>query len=193
MGKTGLALAFGLILTALSLSAPGLQAADLSVNAAVSRSYESSWAYDLYLKASFEPFARFGSAWEASPQAYVGLGVWHKSGDYIPPPQERRGQNWSKRNFSVYGAVGLELAYAGDSFRPYIAGFVGPSYVDEIDFLGRELGSHILIHARGNLGFGFGENFRHRLSLEYTHYSNAGTNAQNDGLDNYGLSYSFRF
>ena len=184
---------FGVLALALTMGAwaAPAQAADLSLNAAVAAGNESSQAFDLYLKASFDPWWS-GSSLSLRPQAQAGIGLWHK--DSYTASKNQRHRSWAKNNFSIYGAVGLELAYTGWSACEPFAGLnLGLSYVDEKDFLGRELGSHILIFSRGDLGLRFGDNFRHSLSVQLTHYSNARTNKKNDGLNNVGLAYGFSF
>jgi len=185
-------LGVSLLTAAAAFAAPArLEAGDASINVAVALGNENSRAIDIYLKKGFDSWWSPGS-FELRPQIYGGLGVWSKQGHY-EPPRDQRHRSWSRRNFAVYGAVGLEMEYVGEWFRPYLGLYVGPSYINDIHFVGRELGAHVLIHSRGDLGLRFGENFRHHFGLELTHYSNARTNKKNDGLNNVGLTYGISF
>ena len=55
----------------------------------------------------------------------------------------------------------------------------------------KQLGSRFLFHVPIEAGYSFGE--RHSISLLFQHLSNAGLADENEGMDNIGLRYGYRF
>lgn len=103
---------------------------------------------------------------------------------------------WCKSKHTAwgfFGALGLKLAYKGDSWQPFIALSIGPSYISDYDFVERNLGGHFIFNDRAALGAHFGNRLQHTLSLQATHYSNAGIYTHNRGYNTLSLSYDYAF
>ncbi len=55
----------------------------------------------------------------------------------------------------------------------------------------KALGSRVLFHIPFEIGLRFNE--RHSISIYFEHTSNANTRANNEGLDDIGIRYGYRF
>ena len=70
---------------------------------------------------------------------------------------------------------------------------VGLALVDTKYFADRDISSHYHFEDRIGLIWPLDDARRHSLTFRYLHYSNAGLNMPNQGLDFIGLSYAYRF
>jgi hypothetical protein len=162
-------------------------AGDTALKAGLSRGTNSSAAFDLYLQHTFEPWLDRAD-YQFGPYANLGFTLW--SGDKDDYPEARNDQIWG-----LVAALGLRWDWkAWETAWPYLAFNVGPSYVSDDEFLGRDMGGgHFLFNLRASLGLKFGENLRHNLGLDASHYSNAYTKSANNGYNALGLSYGYSF
>lgn len=82
--------------------------------------------------------------------------------------------------------------FNGKNVEPYVLLGVGISYQTETEFLGKNMSTHFQFHDRVGLGIRFAGG-AHDLSVQAMHYSNAGIESPNPGMDMFVVSYSFRF
>ncbi len=165
-------LVFGLgLLICLAYSGPAA-AVDHSINLAGGVGCQESATVDLYLRQTYQPWLT-GERVELRPFTTQGVTYWHHG-------------SRSEDLVGVLASFGLELAYQGDTFRPYVAVNVGPSLVSESEFVDRDLGGHFLFNTRAMVGVIFGPEGRHNLGFHATHYSNAHLNDENDGFNTLG-------
>ena len=75
-------------------------------------------------------------------------------------------------------------------FEPFVEFGIGLSWVSEKNIGQSECGSHFQFEDRLGAGFRIGA---HDWTLRYIHYSNAGFEEPNDGLDLVMLNYGYRF
>ncbi|NMH65343.1 acyloxyacyl hydrolase [Shewanella sp. SHSM-M6] len=68
---------------------------------------------------------------------------------------------------------------------------VGLALLQETRFANRNLDTHYQFESRLGLETRLGEADRHRLGLNYLHYSNAGLSSPNPGMDFISLSYRY--
>lgn len=105
-------------------------------------------------------------------------------------------KTWRKSSHTAwgfFGALGLKLSYRGANWRPFLALSIGPSYISDYDFVERNLGGHFIFNDRAAVGANFGRRMQHTLSLQGTHYSNAGIYTHNRGYNTLSLSYAYSF
>jgi hypothetical protein len=148
-----------------------------------------SKAFDLYWQYSFDPWLDKPD-YQLTP--FANLGLTHWKGDSA----DDAGVKFE--NDSIWGLVAaLGLRYSltcWEAVHPYLALSAGPSYISDNTFLDRDLGGgHYIFNLRASLGLSFGEEYRHRLSLDASHYSNAFTQRDNNGFNYLGASYGFSF
>ena len=181
-----LILAAGLGLTLWAVAGPAA-AADTALRFGLSIGDEASEVFDLYLQHSFAPWLD-RPAWRLTP--YANLGFTHWSGDLAGHLGASNDRVWG-----LTAALGLRYEIvAWEAAHPYLAFNVGPSYISESEFLGRELGGgHYLFNLRASLGLLLGRDLRHNLSLDASHYSNAFTQRRNEGFNALGFSYGYSF
>lgn len=67
---------------------------------------------------------------------------------------------------------------------------IGFSLLDDTQFAGKDVGSHYQFEDRIGIKTYFGDNNEHSIGLRYLHYSNAGLQDPNPGLDFISLSYT---
>jgi hypothetical protein len=175
--KTHLAALIGLAIIGLT----SVQAeAQVSFNLAIGQGAQESVTYDPYLQYTFEPWLS-GESYELRPFVTGGLTFWDDTDS-------------SDSVWGLVAAVGLKLAYSGESLRPFVSLSGGPSYISQDTFVGRDLGGgHYLFNCRAMLGLDFGQDYRHSLSVHATHYSNGRTQSNNDGFNTWGLAYGYSF
>jgi lipid A 3-O-deacylase len=77
--------------------------------------------------------------------------------------------------------------------QPFLEGGLGGAYLTEDDIDGVELGSNLHFANIFGAGVRFGPERRHSLGVRYLHYSNAGLNEDNHGINYYMLSYGLSF
>ena len=178
-------LAGGLLVLVLAAGTAGAEGTAL--RAGVSHGSRGSTAFDLYGQYSFEPWLERIS-YRLVPFANLGFTLW--SGEKEDYPGALNDQLWG-----LVAALGLRLEMnAWEAARPYLAVNVGPSYVSESEFLGHQMGGgHYLFNLRASLGLLLGEERRHNLGLDASHYSNAYTKRANDGYNALGVSYGYSF
>ena len=172
---------------ALALAAGPAAAEDTALRAGLSYGTHSSTSFDLYLQQSFEPWLeRVG--YQLVPYANLGLTFW--SGDKKDYPKAKNDRAWG-----LVATLGLRLEMnTWETARPYLAFNVGPTYIQDKEFLGLDMGGgHYLFNLRASLGLILGEDRRHNLSLDASHYSNCYTQSANDGYNSLGLSYGYSF
>ena len=185
LGNISRRLAGGLLVLILAAGTAGAEG--LALRAGVSYGTSESTAFDLYGQYSFEPWLERIS-YQLVPFANMGFTLW--SGDKKNYPAAQNDQIWG-----LVAALGLRLEMnTWEAARPYFAFSVGPSYISESEFLDRYMGGgHYLFNLRASLGLLLGEERRHSLGLDASHYSNAFTQSSNDGYNALGLSYGYSF
>ena len=98
---------------------------------------------------------------------------------------------WDNTNSISAVAYSPVFAYQfRDTFISYAVLGVGVSYFSDSQVKDRDLGSRFQFEDRLGVGWQWAS---HDLSLVYMHYSNAGIEAPNEGLDMLLLSYAFIF
>lgn len=152
-----------------------------------------SMAVDLSWQQTYNAWLN-GAYFELRPFTALGGMLWVDidGNDYFWATSK----TWRKSSheaWGLFGALGLRLVYKGENIRPYIALSVGPSYVSDSDFVERNLGGHFIFNDRAALGVYFGKNLNHELSVQFTHYSNAGIYTHNRGYNTYSMGYSYTF
>ncbi len=75
----------------------------------------------------------------------------------------------------------------------YLEAAIGISVMDTIHFADKDLSSHYQFEDRFGIGMKFGQRLNHRVALRYFHYSNAGFDQPNPGMDFFNLSYNYSF
>ena len=70
---------------------------------------------------------------------------------------------------------------------------IGASLVDDREFAGKDIGSHYQFEDRIGFIFSFNDKQTSQISVRYMHYSNAGLNDKNPGLDFLSIGYVYRF
>lgn len=78
-------------------------------------------------------------------------------------------------------------------WRPYISGTFGTAFLSETEFDDKNFGISFQFRSKAGLGIQFGEDFRHSLQVDIAHFSNAGLDSHNSGINTYCISYGFRF
>ena len=171
----------------LVLAAGPAPAADTALRAGLSYGTRDSTSFDFYLQHSFDPWLD-RAGYSLIPYANLGLTLWF--GDKKDYPEARVERLWG-----LVAALGLRMELnTWETARPYLAFNVGPSYISEDYFLDRDLGGgNFLFNLRASLGLKLGEEFRHNLGLDASHYSNAYTQRANNGYNALGLSYGYSF
>ena len=180
---SGLAVGF----LVLWLAAGEAPAEDTALRTGLSRGSRHSTEFDLYLQHTFEPWHE-RAGYQFGPYANLGYMLW--TADKKDYPEAKNDQLWG-----LVAALGLRWDWrTWETARPFFAFNVGPSYVSEDEFMGRELGGgHYLFNLRASLGLRLGETHRHSLALDASHCSNAYTKSSNNGYNALGLSYGFSF
>ncbi len=77
------------------------------------------------------------------------------------------------------------------SERWYLEAGIGPSVFSSVKFAGKRMGTAFQFADQVGVGVRITDN--QRLSLRYSHYSNASIKKPNPGLDLLQLSYTFNF
>jgi hypothetical protein len=175
-----LPLAFTVMLLLL-VSATPAAAASTSVNADIARGDSNSMAYSLNLAQKYAPWFS-NSAFEFGPLAEIGGHAWVDNKAHVDTV-------WGAHiSPGVYFTLFTEAAV-----RPYVVLNVGGVLNSEDHMDDRNFGSHALFRNRGSVGASFGDEYRHSVQGNYTHYSTWGITKANDGYSSYGVSYSYSF
>ncbi len=82
-----------------------------------------------------------------------------------------------------------------NGITPFIEYGIGAAYLSEDKLSndtvsGSDLGGNFQFENKFSVGMMFGQNQRYELSANFFHYSNAGLEDPNDGIDTYTLSFS---
>lgn len=67
---------------------------------------------------------------------------------------------------------------------------IGISILDDTRFAGKDVSTHFQFEDRLGIGYAFGKNRQHSVSLRYFHYSNGGIKSPNPGFDYVSLSFA---
>lgn len=156
-------------------------AASTSVGLGISRGDSDSMAYSLNISQKYEPMVDT-EAVTVTPIAEIGGHVWIDKDDDVD------------KVWGAYLAPGLRVNLNTDkNIRPYVEGTLGGAVNSESEMDDKDFGSNALFRARGAVGVSFGEELRHKVQGDYTHYSTFGLSKKDDGYNTYGLSYGYSF
>ncbi len=171
---------FIISLLCLLLLSSGLAiASEVVVSGSISRGQSDSMAYQLGVAQVYDP--------------WVSTEVFD-----LTPSLGLAGHAWAPdHGDTIWGAtipLGLRFRLVtSSSFRPYLSGTIGPTFLSDDKLDDRDLGSRVLIMSGGNLGVDFGETLQHRIEGQYRHYSTWGITSTDPGYNTYGLSYGYSF
>jgi hypothetical protein len=175
-------LAGGLLI--LFMAAGPAAAQDTAVRFGWASGEAESQAFDLYLQHTLDAWLD-RPGYSLSPYLNLGLTVWQ--GD--KKEDVRVDQVWG-----LAAALGLRLeSKTWETAHPYFAFNAGPSYISEGEFMNHDMGGNFSFNLRAGFGLRFGEEFRHNLGLDASHYSNAYTQSANWGYNALGFSYGYSF
>ena len=92
---------------------------------------------------------------------------------------------WKKGNDQIYGvAFSPVFVYTigdkSDTFQPYVEAGIGAAYISKTKINGRNMTTHFQFEDRIGLGVQTGS---YDFNARYMHYSNAGIEKPNDGID----------
>ena len=123
-------------------------------------------------------FGEISLYWEAS------VNVW-----------EYGAQNTHSSNvaFALSPVLMKRIGTVADSYPVYLEAGIGASLVNDREFAGKDIGSHYQFEDRLGLVMSLDEDDSAQVSVRYMHYSNAGLNDDNPGLDFLSLSYIHHF
>lgn len=88
---------------------------------------------------------------------------------------------------------GLAVFNREGIWRPYASLTFGGAFFSETEFDDKNFGISFQFRSKAGLGIQFGEDFRHSLQVDIAHFSNAGLDSHNSGINTYCISYGFRF
>ena len=141
---------------------------------------------------------RLASVWLWDQSLYANeivdlRGLWEASLGYWRAQKIKSGEN--KEVWILGASPVFQLRYAGDIFGmvPYLEAGIGAAAMSEDSLGDRELGS--TWHFEDRIGFGFSKPGKRTLEIAYRyfHYSNAGIERPNDGLDMHTLNVTLFF
>ncbi|MDD0975137.1 acyloxyacyl hydrolase [Pseudomonas fontis] len=146
-------------------------AADLSFS--VGQTSDSTMVYRLGLQ----------SHWDTSwLQTSVGRLTGYWDGGYTYWVGDKTASNNSLSFAPVF-----VYEFAGDSVKPYIEAGIGVAAFSSTELESNKLGSSFQFEDR--IGFGLRFAGGHELGVRAIHYSNAGLQSPNDGVEAYSLNY----
>lgn len=102
---------------------------------------------------------------------------------------------YSKHDFkggALTPLIGYKFPLLGQDF--YIRVGIGVAYVDQVNKIpwgNRDLGDNWMFEDKIDLGVNIHKH--HNISYSWTHYSNAGTNKHNDGVDIHSVNYTIKW
>lgn len=100
-------------------------------------------------------------------------------------------ENKHDTNFVLAMSPVIEYPITEFNNKPVYFEFgIGFSLLDDTQFAGKDVGSHYQFEDRIGIKTYFGDNNEHSIGLRYLHYSNAGLQDPNPGLDFISLSYT---
>ena len=140
----------------------------------------SSSAWDASLRHNFSPWLE-NSVVRLAPFAEAsGTYLYVNSNDDM----------WAA---SVAGGLKLSILTDISSIRPYLSGSFGGSFLSEHMLSSRNLGQRFQFRSRGALGIDFGEDYRHAIEVNTSHYTNSGMDRHNASYSNIGVMYGYKF
>ncbi len=149
---------------------PLATAADITV--AVGRTDDSTNTYRLGMQWDFQR-----SWWESRVgrlSGYWDAGYTYWQGDKAS----------SNHSLSLAPVLVYEFGHGG--VRPFVELGIGVALFEDAQIEERKLGSSFQFEDRMGFGVRFGE---HRVGVRAMHYSNAGLQSPNDGVESYSLYY----
>ena len=100
------------------------------------------------------------------------------------------GRHGSSNNSLSFSPV-LVYEFAGQNVKPYVEAGIGVAVFSGTRVEDQQLGTSFLFEDR--LGFGLHFAGGHEVGVRATHYSNAGLNDVNSGVESYALHYTMPF
>lgn len=102
---------------------------------------------------------------------------------------------WEKGNNQIYGvAFSPVFVYTigekSDTFRPYVEAGIGAAYISKTKLNSRNMTTHFQFEDRVGLGVKTGH---YDFNARYMHYSNAGIEKPNGGIDIFIFTVAYRF
>jgi lipid A 3-O-deacylase len=162
------------VVAALGLSSLSAQAVDFT--AAVGQSSDSNMVY------------RLGAQWnwdKSWMQSDVGrlTGYWDAGYTYWDGDETSSNHSLSFTPVFVY-------EFAGETVRPYIEAGIGVAFFENTEVEDNDLGSSFQFEDRLGVGLRFSGQ---EVGIRAVHYSNAGLEQPNDGVEAYTLHYRLSF
>lgn len=156
-----------------------VHANEASIDATIAAGADDSVVYQLSVKQEFDPFYE-GDLFDLTPSLAISAHAWDPdNGD------------------AVWGAtipLGLRFRmFTTAGFRPYIAGFIGPTFLSDDKIGHKDLGSDVLIMTRSTVGVSFGDTLQHRVEGSYTNHSTWGVTDTDPGYHTWGVGYGYTF
>ncbi len=84
---------------------------------------------------------------------------------------------------SIYPQLNLPLPWAKSHDAFFYVRTLAPTWISETRLGERKQGNHFVFQSQVGVGFRFGEQNRWSANLGYRHYSNAGLDEPNEGMD----------
>ncbi|MBQ4132558.1 MAG: acyloxyacyl hydrolase [Desulfovibrionaceae bacterium] len=152
---------------------------DVVLEGSVAGGDEDSMAYQIGVRQHFDPFYA-GDLFDITPSLGINAHAW------VPDHGD-----------TIWGAtvpLGLRFRmFTTAGFRPYIAGYLGPTFLSDDHLDHKDLGSNVMIMSRGVVGVNFGDSLQHRIEGQYTNHSTWGIADTDPGYDTWGVSYGYSF
>jgi lipid A 3-O-deacylase len=147
------------------------QAADVSFS--VGQTGDSTMVYRLGLQSNWD-----ASWWQTSVGRLTGY--WDGAYTYWDGDE-------TSSNHSLSFAPVFVYEFAGNSVKPYIEAGIGVAAFAHTELESNKLGSSFQFEDR--IGFGLRFAGGHEIGVRAIHYSNAGIQTPNDGVESYSLHY----
>ncbi|MFY9960097.1 acyloxyacyl hydrolase [Pseudomonas sp. Hg5Tf] len=147
------------------------QAADITF--ALGQTGDSTMTYRLGLQSNWD-----SNWWESSIGRLTGY--WDAGYTYWEGDE-------TASNHSLSFAPVFVYEFAGESIKPYIEAGIGVAAFSSTEVEDNKLGSSFQFEDR--IGFGLRLAGGHEIGIRAIHYSNAGLQTPNDGVENYTLHY----
>lgn len=101
---------------------------------------------------------------------------------------------WEKGNDQIYGVAfsPVFVYYIGagsDTFQPYVEAGIGAAYISKTKINGRNMATHFQFEDRIGAGIKIGS---YDFNARYMHYSNAGIEKPNDGIDIFMFTVAYK-
>lgn len=147
------------------------QAADVSFS--VGQTGDSTMVYRLGLQSNWD-----ASWWQTSVGRLTGY--WDGAYTYWDGDKTASNNSLSFAPVFVY-------EFAGESVKPFIEAGIGVAAFSSTELESNKLGSSFQFEDRIGFGLRFGAG--HEIGIRAIHYSNAGLQTPNDGVEAYSLNY----